>query len=362
MPTNEAAGIFEEGRRLAEESRDPRALAALHGQYGIVLGAVGGDADEWVRYSREATRLADQTEDQGLQLAEHAVLAFACALAGRLREGIEVCDRACQRPPADPTLGAEFIGASPFLSIQVARAWILCRLARLNEAAAVCERVERLVGAHGESELLSGLGRVRVELDIIFANAAAARDHARFTLEAAEKVGTPTARMNGLWSLGTAHRLNKQWDEAVAVLQEVVGEATGGLYRSSEGWVRAELAEALLGRGDLDGAEHEAQTGVTVAYASHSRCDEIRANLALAHTQLRRGDVHALALVEQVLGRAQELIDETGARAFQPQVHECRAHLTQLRGDSEAALDEIDAARKLYAEMGATSRAERLAK
>jgi hypothetical protein len=98
------------------------------------------------------------------------------------------------------------------------------------------------------------------------------------------------------------------------VLQEVVSAATGGLYRRGEGWFRAELAEALLGRGELDRAEHEAQAAVKVAHAQHSRCDEIRANLALAHTLLRRADREALERVEQTLVRAQELIDETGAR------------------------------------------------
>jgi tetratricopeptide (TPR) repeat protein len=222
--------------------------------------------------------------------------------------------------------------------------------------------VEPLVRAHGENELLSALeGRVRVELDIIFANPDAAQDHARCALEAGEKVGTPTARMNALWALGTAHRLNRQWDEAVAVLQEVVGAATGGIYRFSEGEIRAELAEALLARGDLDGAEHEAQTAVRVAYAQHARCDEIRANFALTRTQLQRADSEALAHAEQALGRSQELIHETGALAWQPEVHECRAHLALLRGDAPAARRELDAARRLYAEMGATAQVERLA-
>jgi tetratricopeptide (TPR) repeat protein len=359
----EATAIFEEGRELAEESRDVRTLAALYGQYGIVLGAVGGDPDEWVRYSREATRLADQTEDQGLQLAERGVLAFGCSLAGRLREGIEVCDTACRRLPADPGHGAEFVGASPFLSILVAQAWILCRLGRLNEANAVCERVETLVRAHGENELLSALeGRIRVVLDIINANPVAARSHARSALEAGEKVGTPTARMNGLWALGTAHRLNGQWDEAVAVLQEAVSGAVSGVMRASEGEIRAELAEALLGRGDLGRAEHEAQAAVKVAHAHHSKCDEIRANLALAQIQLRRADAQVLACVEQTLVRAQELIDETGARLYQPGIHESRAHLAQLRGDTSAAPSELDTARRLYAEMGATAQVERLAR
>jgi hypothetical protein len=125
---------------------------------------------------------------------------------------------------------------------------------------------------------------VRVELDIINAKPVAACDHARSALEAGEKVGTPTARMNGLWALGIAHRLDEQWDEAVPVLQEAVSYAVSGVMRSNEGEIRAALAEALLGRRDLGRAEYEAQAAVKAAHAHHSKCDEIRANLCLAHT------------------------------------------------------------------------------
>jgi len=361
-PTAEATGIFEEGQRLAEESGDVRTLAALHGTYACVLGLVGGYSDEYVRYSREAVRLADQTDDQGLQLAERAYLAYGCLFAGRLTEGIEACETACQRLPADPALGAEFTGYSPFLGILNAQAWMLCRLGRLSEATAVCERAEHLARVHGESEVLTWLQLPRIELDVNYANAAAARDHARSALETGEKSATPQARFGGLIALGVAHRLNSEWDESVAVLEEVVSAAISGANRMFEGWVRAELAEALLGRGELDRAEHEAQAAVTAAHAQHSRCDELRANLALAHTQFRRADAPALARAEQALVRAQELIDETRAQAYQAEVHECRAHLARLRDDAPAAQREIDEARRLYAEMGATMQVDRLAK
>jgi adenylate cyclase len=361
IPINEATGIFEEGRQLAEESRDLRMLAALHGAYGGMLGNVGG-SDEYLRYSREAIRLADQTEDQGLQLAESSHIAGACFFAGRLAEGIKVCDTACQRLPADIALGAEFTGYSPFLQILHLQAFMLCRLGRLNQATAVCERAETLARTHGDNEILHWLQQQRIELDAVHANAAAARDHAQRALEAGEKLGTPSARVTALYMLGVAHRLNTQWDEAVAVLQQAVSAAMGGINRVIEGWARAELAEALLGRGDLDRAEQEAKAAVTVANIQHFRCEEVRANLALAHTQLRRADTQALARVQQALARAQELIDETGARLYLPEVHKCRAQLARLRGDASIAQHELDAARRLYAEMGATAQVERLVK
>src|SRR5262249_41894564 len=127
MPTAEIEGIFEEGRRLSEESGDVGMLAALHGGYGANLGLVGGDSDEWVRYSREATRLADQSENQVLQLVTRGMLAFSCIYSGRLTEGVELCETVCQQLPEDPELGAEFTGFSPFIGILLAQAWMLCR-------------------------------------------------------------------------------------------------------------------------------------------------------------------------------------------------------------------------------------------
>jgi hypothetical protein len=43
-------------------------------------------------------------------------------------------------------------------------------------------------------------------------------------------------------------------------------------------------------------------------------------------------------------------------------VHECRARLARLHDDARSAHREIDAARRLYDEMGATAQGERLAK
>jgi adenylate cyclase len=93
-PTDSATEIFEEGRRLAVESDDVPALAALNGSYANVLGLVAGASDDYVRFSREGVRLADQTEDHGLQFAEHAYLGWACTFAGRLEEGSRTA-----RPP-----------------------------------------------------------------------------------------------------------------------------------------------------------------------------------------------------------------------------------------------------------------------
>ena len=359
--TEDGASIFEEGRSLAEESGDVATLAALYGSYAGVLGIAGGYSDERVFYSREAVRLADQTEDQSLQLAEFSYLAFACVLAGRLTEGIEVCETALQRLPSDPALGREFTGYSPWLGLLCAQAWLLSRLGRLEEAAAVCERAEHLAREHGDDEVLTWLQLPRIEMAVRFADSGVADERSRSASETAEKSATPQTRMAALLILGIARRLNGQWEESVMALEEAQREVNSGANRMFEGWVGSELARALLGRGELDRAEQEAQAAVKVAREQYSRCDEIGAHLALAHTQFRRGDGASLARVEQALRRAQELIDEFSAQAYRPEVHECRARLATLGGDTPAAEREIEEARRLYAEMGATAQVERLA-
>ena len=361
-PTADATAIFEEGRRLAEEVGDVRTQAALHGTFGAALGLVEGNSDAYVHHSREARRLADQTDDQGLQIAQRSFLGFACLFAGRLAEGLESCETACRTLPADPELGVEFTGYSPFLGILMAHAWILARLGRLEEAMAACDHAEHLAQAHGDVEVLTWMQLARIEMDVLCDDAAAAHRHARSALETGAKSTTPQSLFSGAFALGVAHRLNAAWDESLAGLEEALRAATSGANRMFEGWVRAELVKTLLGCGELDRAEQEANTAITVARTQHCWYDEPRAHLALAHTQFRRADAAALARAEQALARAHELIDEIGAQAYQPEVHECRAYLARLRGDALAAQREIEAARRRYAEMGATAQVERLAK
>jgi class 3 adenylate cyclase/tetratricopeptide (TPR) repeat protein len=361
-PIADATDVFEEGRRLAEEAGDVRAQAALHGTYGCALGLVGGDSDEYFRFGLEASRLADQTDDQGLQIAQRAFLGFGSNFSGRLAEGLESCETACRTLPADPALGVEFTGYSPFLGILMTRAWLLARLGRLDESTAVCDRAERMARMHGDFEVLTWMQLARMEVDRMCDDPAAALRHAHAALETGAKTTTPQSLFVGSFLLGMAHRLDAGWTEALARLEEALRSATSGNNRMFEGLVRAELAMTLLGRGDLDRAEREARTAIVVAHKQHCRYDEVRAQLALAHTQLRRADTASLAGAEQALARAQALIDETGARVLQPEVYECRARLARLRGDAPAARREIEEARRRYAEMGATAQTERLAK
>jgi hypothetical protein len=65
--------------------------------------------------------------------------------------------------------------------------------------------------------------------------------------------------------------------------------------------------------------------------------------------------------IEAALARALELARATGARAFEPLVHVELAELARQSGDPEGHERALRAAHRLFAEIGATGHAERLA-
>lgn len=60
--------------------------------------------------------------------------------------------------------------------------------------------------------------------------------------------------------------------------------------------------------------------------------------------------------------RAQALIDDTGGRSPQPFLHVERAALLRLADGEPTARQELYAAHRLFTEMGATARAEQVAR
>ncbi|MFQ5698721.1 MAG: hypothetical protein ACE5IL_10620 [Myxococcota bacterium] len=62
------------------------------------------------------------------------------------------------------------------------------------------------------------------------------------------------------------------------------------------------------------------------------------------------------------MDRAQALVEETGGRSVEPQIHEERARVAAMRDDADGARRTLQHAYALYVEIGATGHAERLAR
>ncbi len=361
-PKEEITEVFEEGLRLADASQDITAQAALNGIYGCFLGLVEGLSDEYCRYAKEAIRLAEQTDNQGLQIAQRAFFGFGSVLAGRLKEGLESCEWSFKHLPADPELGKFYSGYSPYLGLLDVYAWILTRSGRLAEARAAIAKVEALARERGEFEIHTWLGLPNSELAVACADAATARAYVDISRASGERSATPQSRMISVITEGVACRLEGRWDKAVAASREAVDLARAGANREFEGWVRAELALALLGQGDVDGAERQGAASAEVARSQGSRFDEVRGHLALIRALLARGGEQALARADVALARAQAVTDEFEINVYLADLSECRARMALQRGETSAAAISFELALKQYDSLGAPLQAARLRK
>ena len=69
----------------------------------------------------------------------------------------------------------------------------------------------------------------------------------------------------------------------------------------------------------------------------------------------------ARAEIESALARTLELVDETGAKAFEPLIHVELAELARQSGDHDVRERELGTAHRLFTEIGASGHVERLA-
>jgi len=124
----------------------------------------------------------------------------------------------------------------------------------------------------------------------------------------------------------------------------------------------AGLARSQLGLGELERARATAEEAVRTAIARGTPVFEVDAQLALAEARLAVDGEATRPEIEAALRRCSELIEQTGARLYTPQVHERRAALADLAGDAAEAGRERREAHRRYTEMGATGHAERIAR
>jgi tetratricopeptide (TPR) repeat protein len=171
-------------------------------------------------------------------------------------------------------------------------------------------------------------------------------------------VGVPLSLAIAYEALGLAQLRNGQLEEARGALEHAL--AIFPASQALNSWVLAQRAEACACLGDTARAREAAAEAVASAEREGVRNALIQLSLARV---LRSADgLAAEREIEAALDRALELVEETGSRAFVPQVHEERAALARLLGDDSTRQRELREAHRLYTEMGATGHTERLAR
>jgi adenylate cyclase len=366
LEASEADAVYAEGRALAERLGDTRSLAMLANLYMANLEAGMGHtrrsrARRYREQAREAQRLARATDDVGVRLAVCVNRVYSLYFAGKLGTALAIVDETLADAPADHRIGAEMYLYSPLLWIRSFRGQLLSYMGRPAEAAAALEDAVQAAIAHGELENRGWAEGFWVTQCWAVGDAAAALRHAHAAVEIAETTGSAFSRVLAYKALGVAHALAAAWPAAIETLQrslEISREATANVLE--DGSVLALLAEVHGHAGDLGPARLLADEAVAATRRRHTRMYECQAQIARAAVLVRTEGARGTRAIERALARAWALVEDTGARAYAPVIHECRAALARLRGDEGRWRRELEAARREFGSHGATGHLRRL--
>jgi hypothetical protein len=189
------------------------------------------------------------------------------------------------------------------------------------------------------------------------ADVAAALHYGRLGIEAAERSGSHLLQMTARGSLGAAHTLNGEWDEARRLLEEA--RSIAGEFRLVC-WSLAPLVDVYLGLGDDARAHATADEAVAMGRQIGSPYFEYQGQIARARVVLRTEGSTGREAAETALARAAALAEQMEARLFEPHILTLRAELAQTCGDADGRVRALREAHRLCVAMGLDMRAKQI--
>jgi class 3 adenylate cyclase/tetratricopeptide (TPR) repeat protein len=357
VSSEELNRIFEEGKALAQQSHDPKALAGLLSAYSAAQTS-SGDADAALDHALEAVRLARESGDPQFEAELRMGTMFAYYGAGRLRDAVDYAAESYDRVKGQGAFASAEIGPDNLAS-RGFRAMLLTHMGRLEEAERDLLKVIQIAGEGGKS--FSWMRGNLVDLAVFSGRTETALPQARLALEEAEQYASTYFVATAYRALGVAHGLNENWSEAIQALElslNLIRETRSALHL--EGSILATLADAYLATGEKDRARELSDEAVIVARDNHTRLYECRALITRAHVVRATEGPASAEAIYLLLDEASELIEETGAKSYAPFIRLERAELARVLGESEAYEAGLREVRDLFIEIGARRRAERI--
>jgi tetratricopeptide (TPR) repeat protein len=181
-------------------------------------------------------------------------------------------------------------------------------------------------------------------------------------LRIADDLGSAFSRAVALAQRGLLHLLAGEWDLAEALYGDALDIMRSRRIRlETECLDLARLARAQLGNGKLAAARATAEEAVALARERGQRVWELIAQITFVDSLAAERGGKWRTMAEQALARAAELIQETQAHTYEPQIAEVRARLARASGDGAAAERHLRDAHRLYARIGASGHTQRVA-
>jgi tetratricopeptide (TPR) repeat protein len=340
LEADEPRRALRRGRAAAGRLGSRTELVELLAAYGAVSNILG---EAVLSEVREAARLADELGDARLRGRTLLELSWAEFLAGRsLEDAVDAVEAALAGAP-DNRRALAFRGR------------LLLDAGRLDAARRDIERAGELMpeSAPTASHIEHQLHRALLELRCGALDAAEALSARSLALS--ERRQDHFGIAQALLILGQCHLEMHRHDQAVDCLTRSADVIRGqGVSRYAERHCQARLARAYLELGQRDRAKE-------IVGSTPRRVDPLGFSYVdLAFAMIGLCEPADLAEAEAYLERSERAAEARGSRYFRAPLLECRAALERRRGDEPAALRQLRAAQKLYAEMGASGHAERL--
>ncbi len=356
LSEEEAAKLYEQGVEMAAGEGDNRYLAMLKAAYTIVRGMAGA-AEEALALGFESIRLADEVADPSLALDFRVGPVYLLSNQGRFQEALEMTDQALARA-SGPAQSSGIIGFDATLWFQWYRGVILIDVGRFEEGEGQLERACTLARDRGELEVLGWATGTRTYLARLQGENEKALRFARESLDLAQKIGSSLSICIALWTMGQAHVSNGQWDDAMAAVDQGLALAREkGAGLRMEPTMLALLAEALLGKGDIDRAREAAEKSLAIA---RRRKDfwEYDAQQVLARILLRAGGPRAADEAQEAAEKALAIIEVSGGRSREPFIHLIFADVALARGDGPGRKRALEESLRLFRAMGLSRQVE----
>ena len=359
LGNEEAHRVYAWGEEWALRSQTTGPRARLRGAYGAWHIFIG-EIERALSIYDEAVAMLDADADAALRMLLASRRAYACLLAGKLRTALRLTREVIESMGEEtPRPG---IGFGDWLFMMSFSGLVLTYLGRLEEAGSIIEKCLRLgieAGEIGGSNAIRGFG---VTHAWFMGDGVTALQHARSQVEFAERIASPAARAGAYDSLGVAHLLRGEWEDAVRCLESSLGIAREtGTFLQAEALLLANMSDAYRGCGDLDRAIDVAREAVEVARTRRTRMHECRASLFLGRALVARGEPADLQEADRALADALAIVNKTEARAYEPYVRAELAALAAARGDTALRRREVAHAAALFRDIGAEARAVEIA-
>jgi class 3 adenylate cyclase/tetratricopeptide (TPR) repeat protein len=339
MPIEEARIYVEEALAYAREAGNRRHEAMLIAGYGRIIAA-NGSADEYIRLVREGLAVLDATANPEETLLLNGLLCQGSMYAGFAVDALKANSAALdliddeRRGNAGVVLGltvGQMVGFDVPQWIKALRVRSLIMLGRFSEAD---ERLARLFQSDpANAELLhQGMPhQYAVELAWFRNDTLAAPRHADQLTRLATQAAIPYWLVLASLCQGLATSTVGDFTEADGFFQQALDASRRGKAGLEfEARMLAFQADNLMRAGDPVRAADIAAEAIAVALRKADRLAECHASVVSASACLTQSRSQGAEEAHTLLKRADALLDETRAKAYEPIVLRLRAQYEEI--------------------------------